>query len=246
MTKEELNRLKLLLPTENEIFDNETRHIYFNNSIGRLTDFVQALSDKKNNIWLSSDIKKDAFGEDCIHAYTSMGYIQCKPNEQCPILPLLELNEIDILKYAKPSNGFLKEMLEVEVGEYPQSIASPGIQYDLYMHKGVQTGKKYSIQIYNENTNELSIVQVDEYEYKGKKYVSIPRKYRYSPKTWYEVEPIKWIIDLKHNKLICKDTIIVGSSYNNWTEYRDILIYDMIYNTKEYLESNNQLSYRLR
>lgn len=243
MSKEELEKLTFALPIEEEIFDNDTRNIYFNNSIGNKTDFVEALSDKRYNTWLASDIKKDVFDKECVHGYTSMGYVQYNLDEQCSVLPILELNGVDILPYTKPAKGFLKGMLEIELGEYPQSIASPNTQYDLYMHKGVQTGKKYSIQIPNDNSNGLNIVQVEEYEYKGKKYVRIPKKYKYMPYTWYEVEPIKWIVDLKHNKLICKDIIIVGSSYNNWNEYVKFLEYDIIYNTKQYIELTGSIKY---
>ena len=244
MIKEELDKLKISLPTKKEIFENETQKIYFNNSTGSKSDFVEDMCLNKQNIWLASDIQKNVFKVDCVRGYTLMGYAEFELDEQCSVRPILELNGIDVLPYANPGTGFLNGLLEVELGEYPQSIAPPSIQYDLYMHKGVLTDKKYSIQIENENKSGLNIVQVEEYEYKGKKYVRIPKKYKYMPYTWYEVEPIKWIVDLKNNKLICKDTIIVGTSYNNWDEYSKYLMNDIIYNTKQYMDLSGPIKYR--
>lgn len=245
MRKEEFEKLKLMLPTEKEIFDSETRSIYFNNATGNSSDFVKDMNAITQDVWLTNDIRKNIYENDCVYGYTKLGYVEYNLNEQCKVRPVIDLNDVDILQYATLGKGFLEGKLEIELGEYPQETASREVELDLCMHKGVLTGKKYSIQV-ESSKNELNIVQIEEYEYKGKRYVCIPRKNRYMAYTWYEVAPIKWIVDLKHNKLICKNTIIVGRSYNNWSEYVKYLEYDMIYNTKEYKNTYNQLIYRMK
>lgn len=122
-------------------------------------------------------------------------------------------------------------VLEVEYGEYPQTVVSKKISKKLESAflKGAinQTGKSYT-------TDSISIFESIpfqarthvEYEYEGKKYIRFVGDSNCNGKIlsngvvvregmpyWVEVEPIKWLIDEKENIALSKKIIFSGVQF---------------------------------
>ena len=143
-----------------------------------------------------------------------------------PALPYSSISSIS-------SNGVRgrNEILEVEYGEYPQTIVSEDFARTLeraYSNRTIkQTGKSYTTDSVN-YYNTLMPFQPrthTEYEYKGNKYIrfvgdlnssgsvlSDGRKVRDGGVYWIEVEPIKLIIDERTNIALSKKNIVFRSS----------------------------------
>ena len=135
----------------------------------------------------------------------------------------------------KLSNG----VLEVEYGEYPQTIASKeqseALEYDYILGNLFKTGKSYTIDLTQSfNNDRFPSPAFDEYEYNGKKYIRIEFSsecYLYSEELsdgrclkkdeiyWVEVEPIKWIIDKKTDIALSKKIIFSGIEYDKNYNY---------------------------
>ena len=130
------------------------------------------------------------------------------------------------------------EILEVEYGEYPQTIVSEDFAKTLevafanivYPHREMQeTGKNYTTDsLGNQDYNTPFKPRTHtEYEYKGKKYIrfvgdsicsgkvlSDGRTIKDGSYYWVEVEPIKWMIDEKTNIALSKKLIFSGVQFN--------------------------------
>ena len=151
-----------------------------------------------------------------------------------PALPYSLISQIS-------TNGVsgAKGILEVEYGEYPQTVVSEDFSRTLeraYSNRTInQTNKKYT-------TDSVSYEDIDtpfkarthiEYEYNGKKYIrfvadsncegeilSDGRKVKEGKPYWVEVEPIKWMIDKKTNIALSKKLIFSGVQFNNKRNYQ--------------------------
>ena len=129
------------------------------------------------------------------------------------------------------------DILEVEYGEYPQTIASIEISRNLenaYKNGVIEiSGKEYTTDSIpnNDYSTKLSPKTHREYIYNGKKYIRIipncnagetlsnGRKIEVGEPYWVEVEPIKWIISEKENIALCKKIIFSGVQFNNPSNY---------------------------
>lgn len=124
-------------------------------------------------------------------------------------------------------------ILEVEYGEYPQTIVSrndEAILENAYLNKTInQTSKSYTSDFgrYLGLHAPFQVMTHIEYEYNGKKYirlvgdkentfntlsngVPIQDDYTY----WIEVEPIKWMVDEKANIALSKKILFTGVLYD--------------------------------
>lgn len=125
--------------------------------------------------------------------------------------------------------------LEVEYGEYPQTVVPSDIAAVLeqaYLNNGLKkTGKVYDANIIYVN-NKLQINQFVEFTYNGKKYIrfknitndngctlSDGRAVQCDAVYWIEVEPIKWLIDGKADLAIAKKCLFAGIKFNNENNY---------------------------
>ena len=123
-------------------------------------------------------------------------------------------------------------LLEVEYGYYPQDLASKEMQENLetaYKNRNLlKTTNTYSVfdKILN---GKIIASEVDEYEYMGKRYVRVDGKYaRYDEfelsngetynrkdSVWFEVQPVKWLVNEKTNSMITEKLIFSGVPFHN-------------------------------
>lgn len=123
------------------------------------------------------------------------------------------------------------KVIEVEYGEYPQTVVSSSVAEGLehaYLNNGLKkTGKVYNANISYIN-NTLQVNQFVEFTYNGKKYIrfnnttndngcvlSDGRTVQCNTVYWVEVEPIKWLIDGKADLAISKKCLFSGIKFNN-------------------------------
>lgn len=160
--------------------------------------------------------------------------------------PVLELNEDDL--NSLNLNNECLEPIEIEYGEYPQTIANKQITQDLesYFNLGIlnETGKEYTIDSrrYDDYDNAFEPLELKEYQYDEKKYVRVKinshankesislgdyvvlsdgEKYKNDTYVWVKVEPIKWIKEPSQNLFISKKCLFAGVRFNKYDETYD-------------------------
>lgn len=128
-----------------------------------------------------------------------------------------------------------KGILEVEYGEYPQTIVNE--KFSLILEKEFikgnlnQTGKTYttdSVEFTSEGYLPFQPKAHIEYEYKGKKYIRVignsncdgevlsdGRTIKSGEFYWVAVEPIKWIIDERKNIALSKKLLFAGVPFDD-------------------------------
>ena len=151
-----------------------------------------------------------------------------------PALPYSSISSISSNK-VRGRNG----ILEVEYGEYPQTIVSEDFARTLeraYSNRTInQTGKSYttdSVISYQDTDTPFQARTHIEYEYNGRKYIrfvgdlnckgkvlSDGRTIQYGDIYWVEVEPIKWMIDERTNIALSKKLIFSGVQFNRKRNY---------------------------
>ncbi len=143
-----------------------------------------------------------------------------------PVISFSSINEI-------PTNGDKPKIAEdgiheVEYGYYPQKIAPKDLQKTLERlyraEKLEKTGNSYSI-LERDSKKDYSVVKKSEFFLNGKKYVrmgSYNSPYSLMPKfsdgisygnkeyAWFEVSPIKWLIDEKAGIMTTEKIIFSG------------------------------------
>lgn len=127
-------------------------------------------------------------------------------------------------------------VLEVEYGEYPQTIVPDDLSTQLesaFSNKTInKTGKQYTFydgRPKNAILMSLDLHKLEEYEYNGKKYVrfvvgtfgngrylSDSRSIKKGEVYWVEVEPIKWLVDEKANIAVSKNLIFSGMPFDTF------------------------------
>lgn len=150
-----------------------------------------------------------------------------------PALPYSSISRLSSNK-VRGSNG----ILEVEYGEYPQTIVSKKIARTLeraYSNRTInQTGKSYTTDSvsYQNTFTPFQARSHIEYEYNGKKYIrfvgdsncsgevlSDGRTIQYGDVYWVAIEPIKWMVDEKANIALSKKIIFSGVQFNRERNY---------------------------
>jgi len=159
-------------------------------------------------------------------------YVDTRHGGARPALPYLLISSISS-NVVRGKNG----ILEVEYGEYPQTIVSKDLSVvleKLYQNEELtKTGKSYttdSTNIYADTP--FRAIEHIEYEYNGKKYIRIlggsnsqnrelsdGRTIKYGEPYWVEVEPIKWMIDEKNDVALSKYILFSGVQFNNERNY---------------------------
>ena len=123
-------------------------------------------------------------------------------------------------------------LLEVEYGYYPQDLASKEMQENLetaYKNRNLlKTTNTYSV--FDKILNGKMIASiVDEYEYMGKRYVRVDGEYaRYDEfelsngetynrkdSVWFEVQPVKWLVNEETNSMITEKLIFSGVPFHD-------------------------------
>ena len=160
-----------------------------------------------------------------------------RPDERiCCGRPITKYSEIEYLSKNKIRNN--NEVLEVEYGEYPQTIVPEKFSEKLEKayNEGMlkTTGNKYTTDsaIWDEFHKDFYPRTHIEYEYNNKKYIrfvadlnsnrnelSDERTIKEDNSYWISVEPIKWIIDEKEDIAISKKLLFSGIQYSYGSEY---------------------------
>ncbi len=127
-------------------------------------------------------------------------------------------------------------ILEVEYGEYPQTVVDKNMQEILegeYYRKTInKTGKTYTTDSEIDGTEPFKHKSHIEYEYQGKKYVRIKitsslyetilsnrEEYLNDDYVWVEVEPIKWLVDSKKDTALAENILFAGVQFNQESNY---------------------------
>ena len=210
-------------------FDKITKNGYWwtKNPVNKKSSIRRELPELSISVYIANPYEKMSFcGE--FAAYRSTGVR--------PVFKYSELEKNIITDISKD-----KEFIEIECGEYPQTIAPKKIARQLEREykkfKLKTTGKTYSVDttINNYVFNSIERRIYEEIEYKGKKYVRCTcnknyygmyekyLKFRFSNDEkiekdkayWIEVEPVKWIVDLKQDIAISKDILFSGVQFHD-------------------------------
>ena len=161
-------------------------------------------------------------------------YVSNRRGGARPALPYSSISSIS-------SNGVRGRngILEVEYGEYPQTIVSEDFARTLeraYSNRTInQTGKSYTTDSvkYEDTDTPFQARTHIEYEYNGRKYIrfvgdsncsgeilSDGRTIQNGDVYWVEVEPIKWMIDERTNIALSKKLIFSGVQFNRERNYK--------------------------
>ena len=134
------------------------------------------------------------------------------------------------------------EVIRVEYGFYPQTAVDANLQKELeraYKRFRLQlTGNTYTVDSrkWYEFDKEFSPKIINEYEYKGERYVRVianscfdderfelsnMKHYRNYDAVWVKVEPVRWLVDKKTNTMISEKLLFAGVPFRNLRSYND-------------------------
>ena len=131
-------------------------------------------------------------------------------------------------------------ILEVEYGEYPQTIVDERFSRELEENykrvSGIRkTGKTYTTDSVDCDDYDRSFEprKHEEFEYKGRRYIRIVgdhngknyklsdgRRIFFGEPYWVAVEPIKWLVDERANIALSKKIIFAGVQFKNRRDYK--------------------------
>ena len=156
-----------------------------------------------------------------------------------PVLPYSSISS-DSSNKVIGANG----IIEVEYGEYPQTIVPISLARTLeiafanmkYSNNEMKTtGKSYTTDTVNCNDFHIPFQarKHAEYEYNGRKYIrfvgdlncrgkvlSDGRTIQDDTPYWVEVEPIKWMVDVNQNIALSKKLLFSGIQFNRSRDYK--------------------------
>lgn len=159
--------------------------------------------------------------------YTKEGNVVHLPNSSSNIGIRLITNYSEIKETCKETKQIDERFIEVEYGEYPQNCAEyekqEELDYDLLNGRLKDTGKTYTSNdtIYSQSVELKEVVDKD-----GNKYIN-------KNSTWYEVNPVKWVVDLKTGKAMSKYIMAGGVGFGDLNPTR--------YHYEYMLKSTNNL-----
>ena len=150
--------------------------------------------------------------------------------------PALSYSSIQSISTNKVRNSM--GILEVEYGEYPQTIVDENYSSELereFNNKSLKTtGKTYTSDSvrYEDIDKSFRARTHTEYEYNGKKYIrfigdlnivekvlSDGRTIKYGNPYWIHVEPITWLVDEEYDIALSKKIIFFGVQFKNRRDY---------------------------
>lgn len=150
------------------------------------------------------------------------------------------------------SNKIVNKMgiIEVEYGEYPQTVVDKELSKELeeeYLNQKLkETGKTYTTDSFKQDcvVEPFKERKHIEYEYNNKKYIRYIANCNYTDDNqyaeelsngqaiekdkpyWVEVEPIKWMIDEKADIALSKKIIFSGVQFERVKDYLECIGYD--------------------
>lgn len=178
-----------------------------------------------------------------VNEYTRRERVESRKVANRPVL-MLEENDLNSISL----NGESLEPIEIEYGQYPQTIADRQIAQTLedcfYLGTLTETNKEYTIDSrkYDDYDKAFKPLQLKEYQYDGEKYVRVKinshankesislgeyvvlsdgEKYKNDTYVWVKVEPIKWIKEPLKNLFISKKCLFAGVRFNKYDETYD-------------------------
>jgi len=225
---------------ESEYFKRNSSDLFKKRiSKSTFTDLSNFISGENNyRCWWTKTISKWEYETmETIEVDGKDGYadIDCKGIGCRPAIEFTELKDLDVNKTGK--------VLEIEYGEYPQDEVSSELANILNekICNGTlrETGKKYIL-----DKKEPFYV---EYEYNDKRYIKYAKTFydnhrkEYQEK-WFEIKPIKWIVDLERKIAITEKVLISDIIYNRTysfsSEKRDEFRYFERTFIKEFLDKS--------
>ena len=200
-------------------------------------DDNDSLEWRTNFYWTCSN---DSYGY--VHVVTTHGEDSVYNVFECyggarPVLSYSSIKNLSVNKVIIEEG-----ILEVEYGQYPQKAASQKLQekleaeYTFNLEGLKQTNKIYVRYPKRHSLDEgFKAQSIDEYEYKGKKYVRVKanlyrdnktivlsngKKYQTGDYVWVEVLPIKWLVDEENDVAIPEKLLFSGVPFNNENNYK--------------------------
>lgn len=154
-----------------------------------------------------------------------------------PVLQYSLISTATISKI-KRQTGALKEILEIEYGEYPQWIPSYEYQSKLenaYQKNTITKLTDYIItdsREYNDYDKGFKPQKHPIYKYEEKKYIRIKarpctynfrasnkKNYKRGEYVWVEISPVKWLVDEKADIAISKNILFAGVQFKKDSYY---------------------------
>lgn len=211
------------------------------------TDFALLLGARKNTWWTKDSYSlglMEIKGQNGIDAYDCRSRIVGAR----PAVPFSEISD-EFKNLTRKEDG----VIEVECGEYPQTIASVEISEELeILYKKDElkkTNKTYTVdkRDLTDYRKGFEAKELDEYTYKGKKYVRIEgnnnnfalklsnkERVMIGKGYWVEVEPIKWLIDEKTFLAVSEKVLFAGVRYDALRNYENVFCESEI---KQYMDN---------
>ena len=223
----------LEINTYNKDYKNETK----------VTDFSVLLGAYRNSVTGDYSVwTRDSCGDSkyyniisfCGGSGSNEWYLE-RTGAARPVLDYSLLGKIPQNFYGNSSKKLSQYLIEVEYGYYPQTAVDDQtrkILNSLYSKKEIQpTGNTYTADSVEAKYigEEFKKRSIKEYEYNEKKYVRVKAnfssreetlngvKYKDGDYVWVEVEPVKWIVNLRTKKMITKNGVFSGIQFSDKT-----------------------------
>lgn len=238
--------LKLLknitILTKNQLIGNNKLSIFENTMCAKTTDLCKALGiDNYECYWTRTACSDNIFA--CVVSgqfdnKIEMRKVSSRTVGVRPVLPeeiVLEITKDILEKQNQDDKYFL-----FEYGEYPQQVASKTIQDELETFDSYgeleETGKKYTFDAVFCSGDywgykKFSPLKCKEYIYKGKKYIRVEvitgeekiklsngETYISRDYAWIEVQPIKWLIDIKQKVAVSENILFAGIKFGKYSD----------------------------
>ncbi len=239
-----MNNIIVDILTRDQIYGNDTNRLDIFKQRGasaRITGFAillggnasKALKDRTGQYWTKTDDEGN-----------NARVVNCAGNSYNYNASLRDIGCRPVLLYSSIASICSNQMLahdnilEVEYGEYPQTVVGKNMQRVLerkyYQGTLKKTGKTYTTDSRKDDKGDFEPQLHIEYEYQGKKYVRVKanfydeieftlsnkKKYQNGDYVWVEVEPIKWLGDLKKDRIISEDILFAGVQFNLEENYK--------------------------
>ncbi len=180
-----------------------------------ITEYARHMTDEI----LESEDFRVLLNKDMV--YVTKGEFLDGAKEKCVVLPCLDYPDLDQLKNVPKT---------IQLGEYPQEIASPLTSYLLeenYQNRRLEaTGFSYAFFARSEDGDhkEIKLNRAVVYYFRGEKYIraSLPvntgmiaSEYEFfmvdwkSP-VWYKVSPVEWIVEKERKMLVSRYGLMSG------------------------------------
>ena len=203
-----LKDIEVLLLSEEQVFgENALEVIKAFGPKCAMTDFASTFtstffdSSRVCHYFLSSSHE---YGITSVDGEGKIDY-DSKDNLNFGIRPIITVPEEDVVGILGISNLIENNIMEVEIGEYPQYTVD--LELSNILEEKIKDGTLKSTKKTYKTPFLNKLQENKEYKYNGKKYVRVINDNEFK---WFCVAPVKWLFDGKSRILISKDVIASG------------------------------------